>query len=292
LPFTDPVRVKVEPLLCIRDMTVADIPFGMRLKQQAGWNQVQADWRRLLDLQPDGCFVAELDDIPAGTVTTCQFGPVAWVAMMLVDESFRGRGIGRSLMRRALDDLDSKGARTIRLDATPLGRPLYESLDFAAEATFARYLGVLPPAQRSPGLPVTPIPEVLEGVVELDRRVSGTDRRRLLLRLIEERPDSLRVAVESREIGGFLLARPGSLATRIGPCIASEQSAQLLLADAHRSYATETITMDIPVSNTAATALAASWGLRMTGLLTRMTRGVPVHEDLQRLWASAGPEKG
>ena len=91
-------------MLRIRDMTVADIPFGIRLKQQAGWNQVEADWRRLLGLQPDGCFVAELDGVPAGTVTTCRFGPVAWVAMMLVDESLRSRGIGRCLMKHALDD--------------------------------------------------------------------------------------------------------------------------------------------------------------------------------------------
>ena len=134
-------------MLRIRGMTVADIPLGMRLKEQAGWNQVEGDWRRLLDLQPDGCFVAELDGIPAGTVTTCRFGPVAWVAMMLVDKSFRSRGIGRALMSRALDDLDSAGVRTIRLDATPLGRPLYESLDFVAEATFAQIPGS-PPASR------------------------------------------------------------------------------------------------------------------------------------------------
>src|SRR5271156_4343745 len=124
--------MRIEPLLRIRDMTVADIPFGMRLKNQAGWNQVEADWRRLLDLQPDGCFVAELDGAPAGTVTTCRFGPVAWVAMMLVDRSLRSHGIGRALMSRAVGDLDSAGIRTIRLDATPLGQPLYESLDFVA----------------------------------------------------------------------------------------------------------------------------------------------------------------
>jgi GNAT superfamily N-acetyltransferase len=284
--------MRIEPLLRIRDMTVADIPFGMRLKQQAGWNQIEADWRRLLGLQPDGCFVAELDGVPAGTVTTCRFGPVAWVAMMLVDESFRSRGIGRCLMKHALDELDSKGARTIRLDATSLGRPLYESLDFRAEATFARYVGVLPPADGPPELPVSPSSEVVDGVAKFDLQVTGTDRGRLLRVLIEEHPESLQLAIESGEIAGFLLSRPGSRARRIGPCLASEQAAPLLLGDVRRRYATEKITMDIPVDNAAAMALAASWGLNMTGLLTRMSRGLPVREDLQKLWASAGPEKG
>src|SRR5258705_12655293 len=114
-------------------MTVADIPVGMRLKDQAGWNQLEADWRRLLDLQPDGCFVAELGGSPVGTVTTCRFGPVAWIAMMLVDVRFRRCGIGRALMSHALEDLDAHGVCTVRLDATPLGRPLYETLGFVAE---------------------------------------------------------------------------------------------------------------------------------------------------------------
>src|SRR5690348_4685599 len=117
-------------------MTLADIPAGMRLKEQAGWNQLEADWRRLLDWQPDGCFLAELDGAPVGTVTTCRLGAVAWVAMMLVEAGQRRRGIGRALMVHALDDLDARGVRTVRLDATPLGRPLYETLGFVVETTF------------------------------------------------------------------------------------------------------------------------------------------------------------
>src|SRR5262249_32451649 len=107
-------------------MTEPDIALGMRLKQQAGWNQTEADWRRCLALEPDGCFVAELDSQSVGTVTTCTFGDVAWVAMVLVEETVRGRGIGRALMERALAYLESTGVRCVRLDATPLGRPLYE----------------------------------------------------------------------------------------------------------------------------------------------------------------------
>src|SRR5437764_6600293 len=99
-------------MLHIRVMSAADIPFGMRLKQQAGWNQLEADWRRYLDLQPDGCFVAELDGQPVGTAATSLFGSVAWIALVLVDNAVRGRGIGTALMERALAFLDQRGVRT------------------------------------------------------------------------------------------------------------------------------------------------------------------------------------
>ena len=49
------------------------------------------------------------------------------------------------------------------------------------------------------------------------------------------------------------------------------------------------MTIDIPAENCAcATALAAAWGLDMTGVLTRMGRGPRVIEDFDRLWATRG----
>ena len=35
-------------------LTAADLPLSLRLCGAAGWNQTEADWRRCLDLQPDG----------------------------------------------------------------------------------------------------------------------------------------------------------------------------------------------------------------------------------------------
>src|SRR5258707_9241947 len=117
-------------MIRIRTMTAADLPLGLRLCRSAGWNQTEADWQRFLDLQPDGCFVAEYNGTPAGTTTTCIFGSVAWIAMVLVEESARGRGIGTALLHHALEFLDDRGVATIRLDATPLGLSLYERLGF------------------------------------------------------------------------------------------------------------------------------------------------------------------
>src|SRR3954451_15181928 len=84
-------------------MTAADLPLGLRLSRQAGWNQTEGDWQRFLDLQPDGCFVAEWNGTPAATTTTSHFGRVAWIAMLLVDEPLRSRGIATALLAHALE---------------------------------------------------------------------------------------------------------------------------------------------------------------------------------------------
>jgi GNAT superfamily N-acetyltransferase len=90
----------------LRRMTTADLPLGMRLKDEAGWNQTEADWRRLFALAPDGCFVAECHETSVGTAATCIFGRVGWIAMMLVDEAYRRRGIGTRLVEQSITYLE------------------------------------------------------------------------------------------------------------------------------------------------------------------------------------------
>lgn len=282
-------------MLQIRKMIHEDLSHGLRLKEQAGWNQVEADWRRLFDLQPDGCFLAEHDGMPVGTVTTSRFGSVAWIAMMLVDEAFRGQGIGRRLMTRALEDLEQHEVRSVRLDATPMGRPLYESLGFVPETTFIRFGGIFRPG---PGVPTSSSSfstDHVQEVFTLDREVTGTDRSRLISRLIAEPTVSLRVIAEERDEPralGYLLSRPGANARQIGPCIANEEAGRRLLADAGQKHAGESVVIDIPSNHEQAIAMAEALGLEPMRRFLRMGRGPRIIEDLTRLWASAGPEKG
>jgi GNAT superfamily N-acetyltransferase len=294
-------------------MTAADVPLGLCLREQAGWNQTEADWRRFLDLQPDGCFVAELDGAAAGTAAAFVFGPVAWVAMVLVEEALRGRGVGAALMRHALDFLDRQAVRTVRLDATPLGRPLYEKLGFVAEYPLLRYAGqaqkpedggqgtedrpsgplssVLCPL--SSGLRVVAAaPEHLDRLVRLDRAVTGADRGPLLLRLFAEGPDRWRVAEEAGDVTGYLASRPGARAWQVGPCLAGPGAGPALLADAGRRHAGQPVFVDVPADNAPAVAAAEAQGLRVQRPLLRMGRGPAAGEDVSRLWASSGPEKG
>jgi ribosomal protein S18 acetylase RimI-like enzyme len=278
-------------MIHVRPMTAADLALGLRLSEQAGWNQTEADWRRALDLEPDGCFVAEWDGVPAGTATTCLLGRVGWVALVLVDQDQRRHGIGRALLEHALADLDARGAASVRLDATPLGRPLYERLGFAAQFRLLRFEGVLPPAS---GLvpEIVPVPARRWGeLVELDRTVTRTDRRKLLLRLFAERPDEVR-AVQGRDGGflGLMTARPGRRAVQLGPCLG--EAGAPLLAEACRRHGGRMVYLDVPEDNAAAVRLVGELGMRVQRHLTRMGRGEAVAERIDLLWAGSGPEKG
>jgi GNAT superfamily N-acetyltransferase len=284
-------------MLRIRTMAVADLPVAMRLKEQAGWNQVEADWWRLIAMQPDGCFVAELDGAVVGTTVACVFDSVAWLAMVLVEATVRGRGIGSALVEHALAYADGRSVKTVRLDATPLGQPLYEKQGFVAQFKLTRYAGAPQSGERFPhekeevelaadGM------ESFDEITVLDRSVTNINRARYLRRLFDENPSEVRVARRSGELAGYLLSRPGSNAVQIGPCIAVGVAGELLLADAAHRLVGQRVYLDVPTLNDAAVRTAERFQFEPQRQLTRMYRGIEVVENAMQLWASSGPALG
>jgi predicted acetyltransferase len=272
-------------------MTSADIPLGMTLNQQAGWNQTRADWCRFLTLGPGGCFAGELNGRPVGTVSTCILGGVGWIGMLLVSVSVRGRGVGTQLMRHALNHLTDRQVTSIRLDATPLGQPIYEKLGFQPQYTLSRFAGK--PQSRTSQSRAQRMREQHErAVAELDAGVVGYDRRRLLNELHREATGRL-VLMDQERLSGYLLMRAGRIATQVGPAVAtSRSSGQDLFAQALHQLSGSEVFVDIPCINEPATNFALRAGLRPVRDLLRMCRGRQVIEQTECLWASSGPEKG
>lgn len=284
-------------MIVVRTMTPADLPLAMRLKSQAGWNQLEADWRRFLDMQPDGCFVAECDGVAVATTVACVFDRVAWLAMVLVDAAYRGRGVGAAVVRRALEFVDRAGVRSVRLDATPLGQPLYEKLGFQAEYTLSRYEGVLPESGPRSASDATmhvrrAHPRDYRALYAFDRSVVAADRRKFLARLFRERPDEVRWIEGANGACGYVTVRPGSNALQLGPCAATDECGAALLLDAAGRHAGERVFIDIPQRHATGVQVAQSLGLAKQRTLLRMCRGPAIGEDSTRIWASSGPELG
>ncbi|HIQ22265.1 MAG TPA: GNAT family N-acetyltransferase [Planctomycetes bacterium] len=280
-------------MIRIRLMRAEDLPTCMLLREHAGFNQTEADWRRFMALQPDGCFVAEWEGRPVGTVTNCLFGPIGWIAMLLVHKQFRGRGIGTRLMQHAMEYLDQRGVATMRLDATPMGRPIYEKLGFVAEYGLVRLQGIASAGGQPRSVRCATSGD-LGSILHLDRQVTGTDRSRLIRRLYQENPQVTRViSAPGGQLLGYITARPGMQATQIGPGVAVEADAGRALADAALAHcAGRPVFIDIPLDNRAAMRWARDRGLEQQRPFTRMRRGAAVENKPALMWASSGPEKG
>src|SRR3954451_17896441 len=164
-----------EPPIEVRLLFESDIPAAMRLKEAAGWNQTEADWRRVLSLEPNGCFAAVKDDRLVGTTTTTTYGnELAWIGMVLVDPEQRRQGIATQLMKVALEYLKARVA-TVKLDATALGQPVYERLGFQFESRLERWLGTANTHNAE-----TPEDVALHDLLALDRIAFGANRSTLI----------------------------------------------------------------------------------------------------------------
>jgi GNAT superfamily N-acetyltransferase len=279
-------------MLQLRTLTAADIPSGMRIKAQAGWNQTEADWQRMLTLWPTGCFLAQWEGEAIGTSCACRLGAVGWVAMVLVDERFRGRGVGTALTKRAVSALRQDGVETIRLDATPLGRPVYEKLGFVDEYQVTRWEGAAQP--REPALEVRPTTlQRMADVLRLDRAATGADRQTLLEQAYREQPEAMCVTDSAEGVTGYRWFRVGSRAVQIGPVVAVDEASGNALCDSALAQCGERpVFIDIPVRHAAGNRWAASRGLSVQRTLFRMRLGPALHERPEWLWASFGPEVG
>ncbi|MCS6953442.1 MAG: GNAT family N-acetyltransferase [Bryobacterales bacterium] len=263
----------------------AHIPAAMRLNLLAGWNQTQADWQRVLELEPEGCFGLFRDGLLVSTTTAVCYGrKLAWIGMVLTDPEYRNRGYARRLMEHALAFLEARGVEWIKLDATAMGRPLYRKLGFEDEAPVERWAAVAPAMS-----PATTGDYVADA--ELDLRAFGADRSALLARLARGEA----AAIPGQ---GFAFARPGSLAAYFGPCVArSAEAARNLLQWCLGRHAGQPVFWDLLPANEAALALAREFGFERRRELVRMVRrgaaarGSFDHDD-SLIYAIAGFEYG
>jgi GNAT superfamily N-acetyltransferase len=280
----------------LRKMALSDMDSLMRLKNAEGWNQLKRDWTMLISYKNSVNLVAVLENRIVGTVTAINYADaVAWIGMMLVDRDYRGRGIARLLMLETIAKL--KTCESIKLDATPAGRPLYLKLGFTDEYTLYRMtnpsVSLISPGDKPvetekirPG----DIPEI----ASFDKRVFGAERTELIRQLYESCPESAWLIKENKSIAGFCLGRRGQNFTQIGPVNASSgKHAEALIRSAINQMNGRALLVDIPAAKSETKQWLEGCGFISQRPFERMYLGKNPHPGIiENLYLIAGPELG
>ena len=202
--------------------------------------------------------------------------------MVLVDVSVRGRGIGTALMEHALAFTDGQRVGSVRLDATPLGQPLYEKLGFRSEQTVERWecekvavAGVAVPPMSLPA-----------AAFSYDQFAFGANRSTLLQSLAKSNPP---VVLNN----SYAMTRTGRVSEYVGPSIAeSGEAARRVITSVLASNAGRSCYWDLLPANTMAVRLAREFDFARKRHLTRMVRGHDLRQNEQQTYALAGFEFG
>ena len=277
----------------IRLLFESDIPAAMKLKEAAGWNQTEDDWRRLITLEPAGCFAAIRNHALVGTTTTTTYqDQLAWVGMVLVDPQNRRQGIATRLMETALDYLRGKVA-TVKLDATAQGKPVYERFGFEEESLVERWVGTLKGSSIIPNYGILNRDTLYE-LLDLDRRAFYEDRSTLIQSLIND-SNFLPVVKKSADgkLSGYALARPGTRANYLGPICATQASdVESLIDEMLRRMGTNRVYIDFNRECGTGTSVLSARGFVKERDLIRMTSGERGKKTSPFVVAIAGPEIG
>jgi GNAT superfamily N-acetyltransferase len=275
--------------LTLRYLTSADIPFADSLRATAGWNQTPADWQRFIDLSPRGCLLAECDGRRVATATTMVYGQeLGWIGMMLVHPDFRRRGIARVLMQHCIEILQSASVKAIKLDATPAGREVYLRMGFKDEYTLTRFQHESATSKTASCVRAAK-KEDHSKIFGIDHAATGARREHLIGRLISDSAQTL-VYESKGEITGYGILRVGSVASYLGPVVASDPTHAQALATALANGRTF---CDLPDRNAAATDWAKSNNFTAQRTLTRMYLGENIAPTLpQSYFAIAAPDLG
>ncbi len=270
--------------LPVRRLGLADLPACVALAGDRGWSPEENKWRLIFAVSE----VYGVDDPAgglAGTVVLTRYGSqLAAVGMMLV-ASCRGRqGLGRRLMRYALDEASEA---VVYLTATAQGRPLYEQLGFRAVDTLTSYIGVFR-ADRSDnafGAAAAGLRSVtaagLGPLRALDLTVFGADRGHVLAELVTFTD---RFVECGEPVSGYAAAWNNGDIAMIGPLVAPDEAAAADLIEVLASGTNRAVRVDVAGCHGHLVRWAVGRGLTARSEMTLMARGGALPGDRARLF--------
>jgi len=260
--------------LQIRQLRQEDIPSAMALKSFPGWNQTEDDWRLFLELIPGGCFALERGGTVLATSTAVPYGDAfGWIGMMLVHPDERRKGHGTRLLEKAVEFLERRGL-VPGLDATPMGKPLYERHGFQFLCGIERRIGMAP-LDRKPHPACSRLDAAsLDAVLDLDGESFGADRSALLRGLLRREGSLGFLYRQDGRAEGYLMGRPGTRFFHLGPWVARDPGVAGGLLDAALSTIPGIpVGVDVLVPNARARILAEGAGLTAARTPVRMVKG-------------------
>ncbi|AKB81329.1 GCN5-related N-acetyltransferase [Methanosarcina barkeri 3] len=254
--------------LKIRKMKRDETEFAIQMAAGEGWNPGIHDREIFYDTDPDGFFIAEVDEKPVGCVSAVAYDDsFGFFGFYVVKPEFRKKGIGTKLTEKSLEHL---GNRNIGLDGVLENEKKYQELmkfkSFYSNLRFeGRGGGEVPDGLAK----ISDVP--FESLLEYDREMFPAPRPAFLKNWIKQ-PDSYAfAAVEAGKLKGYGVIRKCQNGYKIGPLFADDSiTAEKIFLALKASVPDEAIYLDVPEPNKKAMEIAKKYEMTVMFKTIRM----------------------
>lgn len=209
--------------MLLRRMERRDLQTVLDLINKEGWDYHISEMERILRVDPENSIVMCSGDTVVGAITVAVFGRRCILGHVIVREGWRNNGLGRRMMDHLAERMDSMGVQTMEAFALKAALAFYFRHGYSIVEEIDTYDKRLTPQDVSrmvdPGR-IKPLGnDDLRIIEELDGRVTGFERRRLLGAVNQEFPRHLKGLFDGGKLVGFILGRENPVMDDIGPWV-------------------------------------------------------------------------
>lgn len=169
-----------------QEFTQEDIAHLPALEPE-GWGDIRP--RFAYFLKSDCCKPIKIEENgqPVAVGAAIFHADTVWLACIITHGEHRNKGLGSAITRSLIESVDRNRYKTIYLDATEFGYPVYLKQGFEVEGQYAHL-------KREAAIPIAPHSEHIQPFTEdlrvaayaLDRLVSGEDRRGVMAEFLTD----------------------------------------------------------------------------------------------------------
>jgi predicted GNAT family acetyltransferase len=201
----------------VKQMSPSDFQFATKLANTMKWNMAPEDFEFNSSLEPGGCLVAFEGSKRIGIATSISFDKVGWFGNLIVKEEYRRKGVGRLLVKQAVNYLRSKGVKTIGLYAYPNLVSFYGSLGFKKDKDYSLLHANCLQNVIAENLPK--VEKQINTIQEFDAGFFGGNRKKLLESIILDKSNISYYCSENNHISGYIAATVYESMAWVGPLI-------------------------------------------------------------------------
>ncbi|MEM2105084.1 MAG: GNAT family N-acetyltransferase [Candidatus Bathyarchaeia archaeon] len=269
-------------MFSVRKMSSEDIEFAVRITDTMNWNQTEQDFAFMMQLEPEGCFTLMCNSEKIGITTTICYGKIGWIGNVVVDEKYRRKGAGSTLIEHAINYLKSKGAETIGLYSYKEKAHFYAKLGFKRDLQFAVLNGKASP----PNFEAANVKEAgkaeLQKIIEFDSIHFGASRGKLLEKIVDEKDSLCYYCDENGEILGYAMAKVYGHYAEIGPLVCRREKGDIaknLLGTMLKKVEGAEVSICLPKNEKAIANMLLDCGFKESFTVVRMFFGPITFRD-------------